>query len=172
MGSNLLRVTIVAALGLSYQAQAYDCIGLEVWDSNTVYTSGDLVQTSNHAYQASHWTQGNDPVRNSGDWQTWQDLGQCNTGSGNTAPAVSIVSPVNNAEIPEGTATTIQASASDTDGSIAHVISWLMVRTSRRSRKHLIKQIGQRSQVQPPFPLLPLTMKAQHQKRRLQSASP
>lgn len=121
MGSNLLRGAIIAALGLSYQAHAYDCAGLVVWDSTAVYTSGDLVQTSNHAYQASHWTQGNDPVSNSGDWEAWKDLGQCDTGGGNAAPEVSISSPVNNAEIPEGTVTTIQASASDSDGSIAQV---------------------------------------------------
>ena len=95
MGSNLLRVTIVAALGLSY-CHAYDC-WLEAWDSNTVYTSGDLVQTSNHAYQASHWTQGNDRQKFWG-WQTWQDLGQCDTGR--VTPLQSIyISPVNNAEI-------------------------------------------------------------------------
>ncbi|USD31939.1 MULTISPECIES: Ig-like domain-containing protein [Vibrio] len=121
MGSNLLRGAIIAALGLSYQAHAYDCAGLAVWDSTAVYTSGDLVQTSNHAYQASHWTQGNDPVSNSGDWEAWKDLGQCDTGGGNADPEVSISSPVNNAEIPEGTVTTIQASASDSDGNIAQV---------------------------------------------------
>ncbi|AIW19727.1 chitinase [Vibrio coralliilyticus] len=121
MGSNLLRGAIIAALGLSYQAHAYDCAGLSVWDSTAVYTSGDLVQTSNHAYQASHWTQGNDPVSNSGDWEAWKELGQCDTSGGNAAPEVSISSPVNNAEIPEGTVTTIQASASDSDGNIDQV---------------------------------------------------
>ncbi|QJY41120.1 hypothetical protein HND97_12515 [Vibrio cholerae] len=35
---------------------------------------------TNTAYQARYWTQGNDPVSHSGQWDAWQILGQCDGG--------------------------------------------------------------------------------------------
>ncbi|USD40533.1 chitinase [Vibrio sp. SCSIO 43135] len=121
MGSNILRAAIIAALGVSYQAHAYDCTALANWDAGTVYNSGDQVQQSNIAYKASHWTQGNDPASNSGPWEAWVSLGQCDTGGGNIPPEVSLTSPLNNATIPEGTVTSLQANASDSDGNVDNV---------------------------------------------------
>lgn len=121
MRSNILRSAIIAALGISYQAHAYDCTSLTFWDSGAIYHSGDHVQQSNIAYKASYWTQGNDPETNSGPWEAWQNIGQCENGGSNTPPDVSISSPINNASIPEGSITTIQANASDSDGSVEQV---------------------------------------------------
>ncbi len=120
MGSNVLRVAILTAVGMSSQAYAYNCTGLAPWDSSTVYTSGDEVQNTNQAYKARYWTQGNDPASNSGPWEAWESLGQC-SGDGNLPPEVDISSPLNNASIPEGTITTLQANASDQDGSVVSV---------------------------------------------------
>ena len=121
MRSNILRSAIIAALGISYQAHAYDCTSIALWDNGSVYNSGDHVQQSNIAYKASYWTQGNDPATNSGPWEAWQNLGQCENGGSNTPPDVSISSPINNASIPEGTITSIQANASDSDGNVEQV---------------------------------------------------
>lgn len=121
MRSNILRSAIIAALGISYQAHAYDCTSLTFWDSGAIYHSGDHVQQSNMAYKASYWTQGNDPETNSGPWEAWQNIGQCESGGSNTPPDVSISSPINNASIPEGSTTAIQANASDSDGNVEQV---------------------------------------------------
>lgn len=75
-----LAAVITASLGVSYSAQAYNCAGVPVWDSSTVYVGSDKVQKTNTAYQARYWTQGNDPVTHSGQWDAWQILGQCDGG--------------------------------------------------------------------------------------------
>ncbi|MBW3698030.1 chitinase [Vibrio sp. T187] len=121
MGLNLLRGAIIAALGISYQAQAYDCSSLATWNSDTIYNSGDQTQQTNIAYKARHWTQGNDPKTNSGPWEAWESLGQCDTGGGNIPPEVALSSPLANASIPEGTITSLQATATDSDGNIDSV---------------------------------------------------
>ncbi len=48
-------------------------------------------------------------------------LGQCDAGGGNLPPDISLSSPINNASIPEGTVTALQANASDQDGNVASV---------------------------------------------------
>ncbi|MBJ6911327.1 chitinase, partial [Vibrio cholerae] len=96
-----LAAVITASLGVSYSAQAYNCAGVPVWDSNTVYVGSDKVQKTNTAYQARYWTQGNDPATHSGQWDAWQILGQCDGGA-NNPPQVSIQSPLKNAKIPQG----------------------------------------------------------------------
>ena len=55
MKVTLLHGAVVAALSVSYQAQAYNCQDLSVWDSSTVYNSGDQVQTKGAAYEAAYW---------------------------------------------------------------------------------------------------------------------
>ncbi|EEN98284.1 chitinase [Vibrio cholerae] len=115
-----LAAVITASLGVSYSAQAYNCAGVPVWDSSTVYVGSDKVQKTNTAYQARYWTQGNDPVTHSGQWDAWQILGQCDGGA-NNPPQVSIQSPLNNAKIPQGSFVGLQANASDSDGSITQV---------------------------------------------------
>ncbi|HHX8331904.1 TPA: Ig-like domain-containing protein [Vibrio diabolicus] len=121
MKVTLLHGAMVAALSVSYQAQAYNCQSLPDWDSTATYTSGTLVKTQGAAYEAAYWTQGNDPVTNSGAWEAWKALGQCDGGSNNLEPTVSFSSPTNNAQIPEGSAITLLANATDEDGQIAQV---------------------------------------------------
>ena len=121
MKVTLLHGAMVAALSISYQAQAYNCQSLPDWDSTATYTSGTLVKTQGAAYEAAYWTQGNDPVTNSGAWEAWKALGQCDGGSNNLEPTVSFSSPTNNAQIPEGSAITLLANATDEDGQIAQV---------------------------------------------------
>ncbi|GAA5647279.1 Ig-like domain-containing protein [Vibrio proteolyticus] len=120
MRSPLLRTAILTAIGLSAPALAYQCDPLAEWDSQSTYTSGDEVQRAAQAFRANYWTAGDDPLAHSGDWQEWQALGPCDQ-SDNQAPQVSLISPVNNAQIPQGSTITLKASAEDSDGSISHV---------------------------------------------------
>lgn len=121
MKVTLLHGAVVAALSVSYQAQAYNCQSLPDWDSTAIYTSGTQVKTQGAAYEAAYWTQGNDPVTNSGSWEAWKALGQCDGGNSNLSPTVSFSSPTNNAQIPEGSAITLLANASDEDGQVTQV---------------------------------------------------
>lgn len=121
MKVTLLHGAVVAALSVSYQAQAYNCQSLPDWDSTATYTSGTQVKTQGAAYEAAYWTQGNDPVTNSGSWEAWKALGQCDGGNSNLSPTVSFSSPTNNAQIPEGSAITLLADASDEDGQVTQV---------------------------------------------------
>lgn len=121
MKVTLLHGAVVAALSVSYQAQAYNCQSLPDWDSTATYTSGTQVKTQGAAYEAAYWTQGNDPVTNSGSWEAWKALGQCDGGNSNLSPTVSFSSPTNNAQIPEGSAITLLANAADEDGQVTQV---------------------------------------------------
>ncbi len=62
MRVTLLSSALISALGVSYQAQAYNCQSLATWNSSEIYTSGSQVQKENQAFEAAYWTQGNDPV--------------------------------------------------------------------------------------------------------------
>lgn len=60
-------------------------------------------------------------MTNSGSWEAWKALGQCDGGSNNLSPTVSFSSPINNAQIPEGSAITLLANATDEDGQITQI---------------------------------------------------
>ncbi|UOB16797.1 glycosyl hydrolase family 18 protein [Abyssalbus ytuae] len=88
------------------------------WVSGQAYNGGEVVSYEGHEYKAKWWTNQN-PVGSS----EWEDLGACDDGGGQTGnnPQVSITSPGNGQSFIEGSSVTINASASDNDGSIAKV---------------------------------------------------
>lgn len=88
-------ITPVMAIGLlAYgKAQAVDCANLTNWNSQSIYTTGNVVKLSNNGYQANYWTQGQNPAQFSGQWQHWQDLGVCDGDGGNLAPTAQINGP-------------------------------------------------------------------------------
>ena len=98
-----------------------NCSGLPVWSASSVYTGGSQVQHNNVAYKANWWTQNENPATNSGQWQVWTNLGSCGSGGGNTPPSGSITSPASGSTFTAGANITIQATASDPDGSVANV---------------------------------------------------
>ncbi|MCE2594712.1 chitinase C-terminal domain-containing protein [Motilimonas cestriensis] len=69
--------TLSAACLMAFNAQAADCSNLEEWTAQGVFTGGTQVQFDGSAYQASWWTQNNNPAERSGPWQEWKLLGQC-----------------------------------------------------------------------------------------------
>ncbi len=85
-----------------------------------VYTGGDIVSYQGNEYKAKWWTQNNDPVTNREN--VWELIGPCSGGGGgNGAPTVSITSPTSGQSFVENTNITINANASDTDGTISNV---------------------------------------------------
>ncbi len=89
------------------------------WVSGQAYSGGDVVSLDSREYKAKWWTQQN-PVGSS----EWEDLGACD-GGGNPpsggAPKVSITSPSSGQSFVVGNTVTINANASDTDGSVSKV---------------------------------------------------
>ncbi len=86
-----------------------------------VYTGGDTVSYQGNEYKAKWWTQNNDPVTNREN--VWQLVGPCE-GSGNPtggSPQVSVSSPTSGQSIIAGNIIAINATASDTDGTISKV---------------------------------------------------
>ena len=106
-------------------ALALDCTGLAPWNSATAYNGGAKVQHLAKGYQASWWTQGNDPSTHSGPWQEWKKLGDCDGGGGNQLPTVMLTAPSNGDAFAENVAVILSANASDSDGTISNVEFWL-----------------------------------------------
>ncbi len=83
-----------------------------------VYTAGDVVSYQGNEYKAKWWTQNNDPVTNREN--VWELIGPCSGGS-NEAPQVTVTSPTSGQSFVQGNSVTINANASDTDGSVSKV---------------------------------------------------
>ena len=116
-----IKSAIASAFFISCGANAFDCSSLPLWQNSEPYSGGAEIQQNQIAYQAQWWSQGHSPETHSDEWQEWKRLGQCDTSGGNSPPTLSIISPLNNAAIPEGSAITLQANAADNDGEITHV---------------------------------------------------
>ncbi len=55
------------------------------WSASAVYTGGMRASKSGTIYEAKWWTQGNDPLTNSGQWDVWKVIGPCNAKIGLSA---------------------------------------------------------------------------------------
>jgi len=81
--------TSLLALALGFAsplAMAYNCSGVPEWNAQTVYTNGKTAQQANKAFQAKWWTQNQTPASNSGQWDVWKPLGDCDGGNSDTTP--------------------------------------------------------------------------------------
>ncbi|WP_349742994.1 glycosyl hydrolase family 18 protein [Roseateles cavernae] len=74
---NAYRLIALAAAMAAGSAQAYDCSAVPAWTAADIYTGGKLAQQNSKAYQAKWWTQNNSPATNSGSWDVWKPLGDC-----------------------------------------------------------------------------------------------
>ncbi len=98
------------------------CDGIEAWSATKAYSGTAQVVYNSKVYRAKWWTQGEQPDTHSGPDQVWAYVKDCSgTNPGNSNPVVSISSPANNASFSAPASITIQASATDSDGSIAKV---------------------------------------------------
>jgi chitinase len=99
-----------------------NCAGVATWSASAVYTGGNQVVYNGNLYTAKWWTQGNQPDINTGDGLPWTLVGACSgTTPGNTPPTVSLTAPTANASFTAPASITLQATASDADGTIAKV---------------------------------------------------
>ncbi|AXT60222.1 T9SS C-terminal target domain-containing protein [Aquimarina sp. AD10] len=110
VGSASVAITITDGDGGSCTAPAYV--------AGQVYTGGDKVSYKGNEYEAKWWTQNNDPVTNNEN--VWKLIGPCGDGDG-SAPQVVITSPTSGASFIAGNNITINANASDSDGTVTKV---------------------------------------------------
>jgi chitinase len=89
------------------------------WLSSAIYDKPNRVSYNNNVYEAKWWTTNENPEQKSGPWDVWKLIGPCS--GGNVAPTTSITSPANNASFTAPASITINASASDSDGTISKV---------------------------------------------------
>ena len=97
------------------------CNGIAAWSATAVYTNGMQVVYNSKVYQAKWWTQNEQPDINTGDGKVWQYVSDCSGSGNNGAPSISISSPANNASFAAPASISIQATATDSDGSVAKV---------------------------------------------------
>lgn len=89
------------------------------WNVATAYNGGMEVSRNGNKYQARWWTQGEDPSVKSGPDDVWRLVAAC--GTSNTNPVSTITSPPNNAGFTSPASITINATATDSDGTITKV---------------------------------------------------
>jgi chitinase len=89
------------------------------WDASMPYNGNTEVSRGGNKYISKWWTQGEDPLLKSGPDDVWRLLGPC--GPSNANPTASIAAPANNATFNAPASITINATASDSDGTIAKV---------------------------------------------------
>lgn len=88
------------------------------WTASSVYTQGNRVSYNNKIYEAQWWTTNENPELKSGPWDVWKLIGPCGN---NASPTATITSPANNAVFNAPASITINATASDSDGTISKV---------------------------------------------------
>lgn len=105
-----------AYLFLPASAFAVDCSTLSSWTSSAVYVGNDQVQHAGSAYRAKWWTQNQNPINHSQQWDVWAVLGTCGDTPTNQAPTAQINGPYQ-ALVGEAVSFSSVGSA-DADGSI------------------------------------------------------
>lgn len=61
---------------------------VQAWNIATAYNGTTRVSKNGTIYEAKWWTQGNDPLTNSGTWDVWKVIGACNARLGEEATIV------------------------------------------------------------------------------------
>ncbi|WP_440054703.1 glycosyl hydrolase family 18 protein [Pseudoalteromonas sp. T1lg65] len=93
---------------------AADCTGLPTWSSSQVYIGGNLVKHLAKRYEAKWWNQNQDPSANSGPWDVWRYLDDCEPVQ--PKPEVKITTPNAGARLVLGSSVTLSAEASHPQG--------------------------------------------------------
>ncbi len=90
------------------------------WNAGTPYVGGTRVSYAEKIYESRWWTQGENPELRSGEWDVWKYIGPCG-GTSNNSPTASITSPTNGASFTAPATVALNATATDSDGTVARV---------------------------------------------------
>lgn len=117
-------VTTSAAVSITVGGTGSNtCSGIAAWVAATAYNGGAQVVYNSKLYTAKWWTQNEQPDTHSGTDQVWSYVRDCGSGgTTNQPPVVSITSPAGGTTYTAPASVTIQAAATDADGTIAKVV--------------------------------------------------
>ena len=120
--NSVIKTVLLGVAGLlSTAANAYDCQNLADWQGSEVYVGGQEVRHANNAYRANWWTQNQNPLDNSDQYQVWTLLGACDGSPQNLPPVANLNGPYS-ADVNQTIAFS-SAGSTDSDGTITSY-SW------------------------------------------------
>jgi len=94
-----------SSTGTTSSISSNTCAGLPEWNATTVYNKPQQVQRNSKRYQANYWTQGNDPVLTSGQYNYWLDLGACNEGATSSVASSVVVASSSSSSVASSVST-------------------------------------------------------------------
>jgi len=118
---NSNAVTTSAAVNITVSTVVTGTCTIPAWSATAIYVGSSVVSRNGNQYTAKWWTQGQDPLTNSGQWDVWALNGPCGGGTTNINPTVSISSPINNKTFTAPASIAITATAADADGTVSKV---------------------------------------------------
>jgi chitinase len=104
---------------------------VQAWNIATAYNGATRVSKNGTVYEAKWWTQGNDPITNSGTWDVWKVIGACNARIGDIAPVIESAAYPNpftlNGEVVLSNAATSTAGEINTTFETSNLVSGIYV---------------------------------------------
>ena len=117
--TNIGAVSAAIMALFATNANAFDCSSVPAWNANQAYVKGDTVKQSQQAFEAKWWTK-DSPVENSGPWDSWKKLADCDSAV-NTPPTINNLLPESNSQFTLNDSVAISVFANDSDGQVEQV---------------------------------------------------
>ncbi|QEY18695.1 chitinase [Cellvibrio sp. KY-GH-1] len=94
-----VKSSVASSVATSSATPTAGCNGVAEWNTTSAYSGNAQVSRSGSLYQAKWWTQGQDPLNNSGAYDVWVNKGACGTGSSVASSAVVSSAAVSSSSI-------------------------------------------------------------------------
>jgi chitinase len=117
-----VKSSVPSSVAASSVGSIAGCGGVAAWNSTAVYTGGNQASRNGALYQAKWWTQGNDPVTNSGTDGVWVNKGTCGVASSSVASSV-VASSTPSSIAPSSSSKSSIAPSSSSKSSVASSVS-------------------------------------------------
>lgn len=94
-----VKSSVASSVATSSATPTAGCNGVAEWNTTSAYSGNAQVSRSGSLYQAKWWTQGQDPLNNSGAYDVWANKGACGAGSSVASSAVVSSAAVSSSSI-------------------------------------------------------------------------
>ncbi|WP_339898527.1 glycosyl hydrolase family 18 protein [uncultured Gilvimarinus sp.] len=109
--------TALSAFLLPAQTHAADCSNVTSWSAGSVYTADVTAVRDATLFKAKWWTQGDDPLTHSGQWDVWASQGACDGSSSSTSSSSSSSSSLSS--VSSSSSSSVSSSSSSASGDCA-----------------------------------------------------